>query len=493
MPQTPTSARNNRIIGQSVPSPYGGWNTRDALGAMSQTDAVVLDNWFPTVGDVVTRKGYTEHVTGLGNGAVETVAEYHSGADRHLIASCDGELFDATTSASSLGSGYSNDRWQTVNFNGLLVMVNGQDTPVSYDGSSVSNMSWSGLTSSTLIGVAVSHNRLFFWADNSQSFWYASVNAISGPLDEFNLSRVARFGGKIVSIFNWTVDTGEGMDDKTVILFSSGQAAIYSGTDPGDSTNWSLQGVYDIGEPAAHRGMVQIGSDVRIITSTDYISFPELLARGLGKPTKASGALQKAYSAQSESFGWHAVFFPEGPFALFNVPTSSGYVQHVLNTTTNAWCRFTDIKAHAWTTFDGGIYYGGDSGVIYKFWDGASDNGSAINAEGLQAWSNFGSDFRKRVTTYRIILTTIGDLDYSSSIGYDFINPSALSPQTISSTGTPWGSPWGSPWSPGSTVTEYWNMAVGSGVSVAPKVKVSASKSVSWLRTDMRAEIGQFF
>lgn len=493
MSPTPASARRNRYIGRSVPSPYGGWNTRDALGAMPQTDAVVLDNWFPTVGEVSLRKGYTEHVTGLGSGAVETVAEYHSGADRHLIASCDGELFNASTMATSLGTGYSNDRWQTVNFNGRLILVNGQDTPVSYDGSTASNMSWTGVTSSTLIGVAVAHGRLFFWADDSQSFWYGGLNAIAGELVEFDLSGVGKFGGKIVSIFSWTVDAGDGSDDKTVILFSSGQAAVYSGTDPGDIINWSLQGVYDIGEPAAHRGTVQIGSDIRVITSTDYISFPELLSRGLGQPTKASGAIQKSYAAQSASFGWHAVFFPEGPFALFNVPTANGYVQHVLNTTTGAWCRFTDIKAHAWTTYNGGIYFGGDAGVIYQFWDDTTDDGAAISGEGLQAWSNYGSDFRKRVTTYKMVLTTEGDLDYSSVIGYDFINPPRLSPQTIESNGTPWGSPWGSPWSPGATVTEYWSLSAGSGVSLAPKVAVSALKAVSWLRTDIRAEIGQFF
>lgn len=490
MPRTLDSARN-RVISQTLPAPYTGWNTRDALGAMPITDAVVMDNWFPTVGEVSIRKGYTEHVTGLGTGNVETLAEYHSGANRHLIASCDGELFNATSSASSLGSGYSNDRWQTVNFNSLLVMVNGEDTPVSYNGSAVSNMTWTGVTSSTLIGVAVSHNRLFFWPDNSQSFWYAPVNVITGALSEFNLSRVGRFGGKIVSIFNWTVDAGDGVDDKVVILFSSGQAAIYSGTDPGDSNNWALQGIYDIGEPVSHRGVVQVGSEVFIITSQDYVPFSQVLSTGLGEPSKASGAIQAAFD--TSLFGWQGTFFPEGPFVAFNVPISSSkWYQHVLNTTTGAWARFKDINASCWATFNGGIYFGG-TGIVYQFWDGEDDNGSGIQADGLQAWSDFGSGFRKKVTSYRPVLSTQGTLEYSSEIGYDFVNPPAIIPNEITSTGTPWGSPWGSPWSPATTTTQYWNTAVGSGVSLAVKIKVLAKKAVSWYRTDLRAEVGQYY
>lgn len=462
---------------------------------MPVQDAVTLDNWFPDVGQVSVRKGYTEHVSGLGSGAVETLAEYHSGADRHLIASCDGELFNATSAATSLGSGYSNDRWQTVNFNGRLVMVNGQDTPVSYDGSTVSNMSWTGVTSSTLIGVAVAHNRLFFWADDSQSFWYGGLNSISGELTEFNLSRVGRFGGKIIAIFDWTIDSGDGADDKTVILFSSGQAVVYSGTDPGDAINWSLQGIYNVGESVSPRGVVQVGADVRVITSQDYVSFPELLRRGaLGGASKVSGALQKAFQAGSSLFGWDAVFFPEGSFVLFNVPTAGGqYVQHVVNTRTGAWCRFRDITSHCWATFDQGIYFGGSGGTVYQFWDGQDDNGSAIEAHGVQAWTNFNSDYRKRVTAYRMVISTNGDLSYSSSIGYDFLIPNTLSPNTISSSGTPWGSPWGSPWSPAATISEYWAAGTGSGVSLAPSIKVSALKSVNWYRTDLRAEIGQYF
>jgi len=43
----------------SLPAPVGGWNARDSLANMESTDAVILDNLFPTVSSVNLRGGYT--------------------------------------------------------------------------------------------------------------------------------------------------------------------------------------------------------------------------------------------------------------------------------------------------------------------------------------------------------------------------------------------------------------------------------------------------
>ena len=41
----------------SIPAPVGGWNARDSLANMAPTDAVVLENMFPNVSNVVLRGG----------------------------------------------------------------------------------------------------------------------------------------------------------------------------------------------------------------------------------------------------------------------------------------------------------------------------------------------------------------------------------------------------------------------------------------------------
>src|SRR5277367_2992180 len=78
----------------SVPSPIKGWNTRDALTAMDPLDAVQLDNWYPDTSGVNLRNGYVVYATGMGNAAVETLAEYNANGVRKLLAACNGSIFD---------------------------------------------------------------------------------------------------------------------------------------------------------------------------------------------------------------------------------------------------------------------------------------------------------------------------------------------------------------------------------------------------------------
>ena len=43
----------------SIAAPLGGWNARDALGAMDPLDAVTLQNWWPGTSSVILRFGQT--------------------------------------------------------------------------------------------------------------------------------------------------------------------------------------------------------------------------------------------------------------------------------------------------------------------------------------------------------------------------------------------------------------------------------------------------
>ena len=65
----------------TVAAPTGGWNARDALGAMDPLDAVTLQNWWPGTNSVLLRKGYTNHATGL-PGQVETLMVYNTSSSK---------------------------------------------------------------------------------------------------------------------------------------------------------------------------------------------------------------------------------------------------------------------------------------------------------------------------------------------------------------------------------------------------------------------------
>lgn len=483
----------------SVPAPIGGWNTRDALDAMAPTDATLLDNWFPTTGKVTLRKGYASHATGVGAGNVDFVAQYHAGSKQKLLAASASNVYNASSAgaAVSLKNGFTNGQWQHVNFNGYMIMVNGADRPQQYDGSDLdtSTMTATDVTVTSLNGIAVFKNRLYLWKTSGQDFWYLGVNAVTGTLTKFPLSRVGQFGGNLIAVGTWTLDGGAGIDDYAVFIMSSGEVIVYSGTDPGDATAWSLVGVYSIAEPLGVRGVVKEGGDLRIMTTHDYVSLKDVLTNGqLGTASKVSGAVvEAAESTAPLTFGWQALMYRRGGMAIFNVPNSDGtFDQHVQNLVTKAWCRFTNIPARSWTVFSEDLYFGSTNGVVYKADSGNLDGTAAIQGDGRQAWNSFGSAIRKRLCAARPVVSSQGDIAYQIGIGFDFRDASVGEAASTPEQGAVWDvALWDiAQWSADAVVEINWRVASGSGQSLSPRLRVSGKQEISWLRTDFRLEVG---
>lgn len=130
----------------SVPSPVGGWNARDSVAEMDVKDAIRLDNFFCTPFDVMVRKGYTEFVTGFPV-PVNTLASYSppNGVQK-LFAAAGANVYDASFQGAvgaPLTTTQTSDKFQHVNFGtaggNFLVMVNGADAPLIYNGNSIGN------------------------------------------------------------------------------------------------------------------------------------------------------------------------------------------------------------------------------------------------------------------------------------------------------------------------------------------------------------------
>ena len=58
----------------SITAPIGGWNARDSLAAMPPTDAVTLNNLYPTPTDVQLRNGYTRYSQLTTSTGVQTIS-----------------------------------------------------------------------------------------------------------------------------------------------------------------------------------------------------------------------------------------------------------------------------------------------------------------------------------------------------------------------------------------------------------------------------------
>lgn len=127
-----------------IPAPTGGWNARDSLSEMDPRDAIELINIVPLGEGCRTRPGSAiwADADDIGADNVETLVTYHGegkGGTETLICATDGDIKNITdgSSPSDLGTGFTNDRWNTAEFGGRIIFCNGADAVRDYDGSSL--------------------------------------------------------------------------------------------------------------------------------------------------------------------------------------------------------------------------------------------------------------------------------------------------------------------------------------------------------------------
>lgn len=130
----------------TIPAPTGGWNARDALENMAPTDAVDIVNWIPGNGVVSGRGGSRTVMDELG-GSVGTLIPYEGDTSKKLLAAIGGEIADVTgfSSATTLASGFTSNRWQYASFDNSMVLVNGINAAQVYDGTAITAMTVTAL------------------------------------------------------------------------------------------------------------------------------------------------------------------------------------------------------------------------------------------------------------------------------------------------------------------------------------------------------------
>jgi len=496
------------------PSPVGGWNARDALAAMPPEDAVVLDNWFPGLGSCRTRAGGTAYANTLG-GAVRTVFEFNAKTTRKFLGMAGGKIWDISAAGAgvSLATGFASDVWDCAQFDDAsggarMGLVNGSDAPQNYDGATVSAMtiSGSGLTPANLNGIQIHKARSYFWDDRSQDFWFSATNALGGVLSKFPLGRLPNTGGNLMAMVTWSIDSGNGPNDAAVFVMSSGVILAYLGSDPSTTTDWSLVGRYNLGAPISKRAIKKIGADVVIATKSGYVSLAQIFQSGdfnessSAISTKIRQAVIDAAASFSGLFGWHMQQYPNGNYALINIPTSTtDFQQHVFNTETKAWCRFTGQNALCWGLYNDNLYYGTAAGTVIKADSGMTDNGAAILCNGQPSWNDLQNPSKeKRLSGLRLFLSRqAATLNYVVNVGFDFKSLIPMINQNLLDfTGSTWplweSSPWDTqPWGGGDLTSNQWCSASGAGFFVGIAVQMQLnSQRVQWYATNYLEEPG---
>lgn len=479
-----------------APSPTGGWNAIDALDKMSPSDAVVLDNIFPSASTAVLRKGHSQYCDTTEATAVKTLMVYAGGATTKMIAATNGKLIDVSTAVPAvLATGYHKDIWSYQNFGTpagqFLIAANdsGSDTPITYNGAAVAAIVVVGPGSAAnLSQVLVYQERVFYVERNTLAVWYTDAGAYQGTLTKFDFALYATRGGSIAALTTWTRDNGYGgADDLFVVVTTKGQVLLYNGPNPSVSTTWAMVGRFDVGSPVTGpRCLVRTGPDVILIGADGYQPLSEYLSVGStrAQTTDLARKIGNAASDAVRSFGslegWQGVVYPRGTAIYINVPQdSTTFYQHVVNTATGAWCRYTGMNAYSWVVFNDALYFGGASGKVYLSDTGWQDNGADVTGEVQMAFQAPGQLVRQmHFKMMRPVWRTTCAMGYIINLDVDFATGTFSGSSSITTTDT--------------GIVRNWASCTGIGYSAAPHLWVTrnADGVVELLNTQVTFEMG---
>ena len=497
--------RPRTAILESLKAPVGGWNARDSIADMKPEDAITLENWFPTPSDLLLRRGYTDHVTSVLGGEVESLMAYQSPSGTNRLYCSAGTAIYNVTAASATSSiavsGAGNARFQHTNFTNssgtaFLLCVNGSDGIRSFNGSVWSTQTITGVTASNLIHITQHKRRVWFVKDNTLEAWYLPVDAVAGTASKIDLSGFCRKGGELNAIDTWTIDAGEGIDDYWVAATTNGEIIAYKGTDPDSGSTWEMVGRWELGRPLGRRCFIKYAGDLLYLAEDGIWPLSKAVISAQIQPRvavtdKIVNAMNEAARQYFSNFGWQMIFFSEAPFVLVNIPVSSGsQEQYVMNTITGAWCRFTGVDANCWEVFGGELYFGGNQ-FVSKFWDAFNDDNVAINGIAKQAFHYFKGKNLKKFEMVRPIIQSDGApaapaVAMGINVDFDDTDPTTT-PTFTPLTGGLWDTAiWdGDLWGGGLSVLRNWQTVSGVGFAAATRIKIqSRGLEVRWQATD---------
>ena len=490
----------------SLPSPTGGWNARDNLAAMPPLDAVKMINFFPENDGVTLRKGDVLFAEGM-SGAVEFLFEYESADSNDLLAASDGNFYDITSGTpSAKATGLTNSQWQGENYNARGFFVNGADAPKDWNGTTLASTSWtgSGLTITDLINVRVVRNRLWFCQKDTSDAWYSGIGSITGALVKFPLSEIAR-NGTLMAIGSWSRDSGDGADDATVFVMSTGEILVYQGD---VSSTFTLVGRFNAPEPIGRRCLINWGGELVIITRSGYLTCTGIMEGKVRPDDAISEKIREAVAQAVENGGslngWEAMLSPDGRKLIFNVPVAedSVYDQHVLNTITGAWGQYKDRNMQSMASLNNSMYGGFAGGKVYRLDDGNQDTSagfSVVKGVCKQASNSLVAPDRpldgtkKEVTMLRPFVKGGGTVNLTMDVQADFSDLQLVANnQSLAPNAEPWEAfgvfdweDWELAWGQGSGIAST-SLTVGAvGETFSIVLDGETAESLVWYSTDV--------
>lgn len=479
-------------IANMYAAPVKGLDFTQTLVAADPESAITLENLIPRKYGIELRKGYSQWVTGL-DGEVRSLMSYVSadGTDRLLAGTSGGKVYDVSDLATpvELLSHLPGDfpgEWSWINYTTvdtsyLLAVSSGVGYYI-YDGLTFTAVA-QGTAPGEISGPPAPwvptpinpadfayifewKGRVWFLARNSSVAYYLPPDQITGEVKAFDFGPFMQHGGPLWIGYNWTVDAGDGIDDKLVLFGLEGDVLVYAGTDPNEASKFAKEGSYFIGHlPIGRRCVSRFASDIAILSERGLCFLSELL-RGHGFFMNAEVAqrvndeLAHDVASKMNSRYWEVRFLPHEQMILINTPTLSAVdVQWAFDVNSKAFCKLTKMPMLTVQAHDRQTYFGDSDGNVWLGFNGSSDGATATER---------GADLEGTVMTAFLPHGEPIRLKRFLMVRPAFIAPIAPSIKVVMNNDWQFVSPKGSPQfapAPGSSLwdTAVWNTSVWNG------------------------------
>lgn len=411
----------------TLPAPTRGIIQSENEAYMQPGGAIVQDNWAPTLRGVKLRGGTTLYCDLHANDTpvpprpsplrqeVVSAFEYVVGDAVHkMFAAQKTKLFEITSGAPVLVKGGQNSgnycAVQLSNMGGdhMIVVNDAGDAPLYFDGTT-----WTTFNADQIhgpVGTPVEHgrgltyvwkyrNRLFFIQGGTMNAWYLDINSYQGLLQLIPLGGAAAKGGSLLFGGTWSIDAGDGIDDKCIFATTEGELLIFTGNNPGDPANWAQQGRYAIGRPLGMNAHMSLGGDFLIATVDGIVPVSQAIQ-------KDSGALDLAMLTRNIRDMWRREVAAKqnrpwtmkrwdiygGIFVTWPGGNPGDRRCGVMNNATGAWCRFTyGYDALCFVAMRDDMFFGTQDGTVMQMERTGYDDGLPFVATLVGGWEMFGA------------------------------------------------------------------------------------------------------
>jgi hypothetical protein len=354
-----------------------------------------------------------------------------------------------------------------------------------------------GIATSSLSYGWTYKSRLFFVEKDSLNAWYAAIDNVGGALTKFPLAGVFPQGGSLMFGASWSLDTGAdgGLSAQCVFVSTEGEVAVYQGTDP--SSNFSLVGVYRIGQPLGPNAWHRAGGDLVISTDIGHVPLSQAINRDLAalSPASISYPIETAWNeavAERLTRDWQDIVWPERQMVIVALPTGDGQIptMYVANARTGRWCEFVGWDAKSIIVFQGRLLWGSSEGRVVEGYVTGQDQGATYTGIYVPLFEDLRTPASlKTPKLARPVLRSNATVRPTISMQYDYKVelPPAPNAAAIGSSDV-WGAAvWGtSVWggNESSVIQQDWVSVSGEGYSISPALQFT-SGSVAPLSTEI--------